>query len=64
MLDSGEQLAAAGTRGSVRPNLKLSEGDRARLVGTGKVAIVIEEQPVASTAVKKAAPSVSTKSDS
>lgn len=53
MLDSGVQLASAGTPGSVREDVKLSAGDRTRLVATGVVSVVEveEEEPVIPQAV-------------
>ena len=48
MLDSGQQLAAAGTKGSERDDVTLSEGDYERLVKRGKVSVVIVEETPAS----------------
>lgn len=65
MLDSGQQLAAAGTRGSVRDDVRLTDGDRKRL--GAKITVIAVEEPVeaeatAEAATAEAAPSSKVKS--
>lgn len=43
MLESGQQLGAAGTSEAVRTDVRLSQGDHDRLVRTGKVTVVIDD---------------------
>lgn len=45
MLESGQQLGAAGQPGSVREDVILSEGDYERLVERGTVAVVEVSSP-------------------
>ena len=46
VLDSGVQLAAAGTPGSTRDVDSISDRDRKRHVDTGRIAIVEDPAPV------------------
>ena len=57
MLESGQQLAAAGTRGSRRDDVTLSALDHARLVVTGKVSVIeVEETQPETPAAETPAP--------
>lgn len=54
MLDSGQQLAAAGTRGSVRDDVQLSPSDIKRL--RGKISVVPVEEVADAPAAAEPAP--------
>jgi hypothetical protein len=59
MLDSGQQLAAAGTRGSVREDVQLSPGDIKRL--RGKVSVVPVEEVAEASGGATAEPAAKSK---